>query len=205
MSLDYEATPNHILKNSKSVVAISNYRFSKNIEDIASKYDCIVRFNAGANPITIKQYNKFYNNRTDIASINGWPNGFFGPLDGFNNIPILFSRPKYEKINDSKIKEPNHFLVKEHFVKKINHNNIDFIPYKTYSEFVANYNYNNPSTGLLTAYYIKKYLNTNLNCINFFIDEKMFNCILNKSTTAHNTIKEKEIFNSLNIRNIELE
>ena len=186
----------------KNIVAISNYKTSREIEELSDKYDCILRFNSGANPKVLKDKNKFYNGRVDVAVLSGWNMGFFGDLNEFKDIPVLFSRPKKDENDFQPINPSGTFLVRNNFLDKFNHNNYAFISYQVYLDFIEKYKCIHPSSGLLTLFFIKNYLNSSIEGINFLTDEQMYNIFLNKKAHKHTFEIEKSIFSDLKIENI---
>lgn len=192
---------NKIIQANK-IVAISNYKTSREIEELSDKYDCILRFNSGANPKVLKDKNKFYNGRVDVAVLNGWNQGFFGDLNEFKDIPVLFSRPKKDENDFQPINPSGTFLVRNNFLDKFNHNNYAFISYQVYLDFIQKYKCIHPSSGLLTLFFIKNYLNSSIEGINFLTDDEMYNTFLKKKAQYHNFEVEKTIFSDLNVKNI---
>lgn len=190
-----------LLKGAKSIIAISNYKASRSIENLSARYDCIVRFNSGANPLEVSRRNLFYNLRTDVAVLSGWAKGEYGSLRGFKNIPILFSRPKDKGDGSQTLKPHSEFFVKDLFLSRFKRKDFSFVPYGVYCDFVSEFNYLHPSSGLLTLFYIKRYLNKNFEVINFFIDSKMHNTFLNLPSVNHSFNYEKMIFNKLKLVN----
>lgn len=196
-----------VLQKSNNIVAISNYKFSKEIEDYASNFDCVIRFNKGSNPIVLSSEGEHFNERIDICALSGWRNGDFGPIDGFSKKTILFSRPPARKDLIGRYKL---IYVKNEFVNELKKHTdfISFIPYEVFLDLYKEQNYDHPTTGFITAYYVKKYLNKNIKLINFFIEDKkkLFNYFLKKTppVSDHNTIKESKILFDLGIENIKI-
>lgn len=189
------------IQNSKKIVAISNFKFSKDIEDFCSQYDCIIRFNSGSNPL-ILQKQSFYNGRVDVCALSGWSGGYFGSLDGFKDKKILCTRPNY--LDEKYDNWYKNISIKQEFIDDIQKytTKINYISYKIFVDFNNMYDYIHPSSGLITLFYIKKYLNTNIDCVNFFVDKTMYNYFINVPTKVHQVDKEKEIMQTLNINNI---
>lgn len=197
-----------IINKSNKIIAISNYEFSKEIEDYASNFDCIIRFNKGSNPISLSsQISNVFNNRVDVCVLSGWPTGDFGPLQGFEKKIILFSRPKFEKSLTGMHRK---ISVGDYFLNKITKhtNNISFIPHEIFLDLHKEEKYDHPTTGFITAYYIKKFLNKQIELVNFFRQDKkkLYNCFLDKSVSSstHNLSKESKILSDLGIKNIKI-
>lgn len=184
----------------KKIVAISNFKISAETEHESSKYDLILRFNGGANIHNLKKY-PFYNNRTDVCILSGWKDGEFGDLSGFKNQKVLFSRPKYQ--NDLKYRYKD-IAVDPSFEEKIKKytNNISYIPLSVFYLLYDMYGYDHPTTGLISLFYFKYILNTNISGINFFCDDTLYNTFLHLKITGHDIKMEKLIFSTLNIKNI---
>lgn len=185
----------------KKIIAVSNYKITKETEKFISEYRHIIRFNSGSNPSVLKQY-EFYNQRTDVSVLSGWQEGDFGTIDGFCNQKILFSRPKCA---NNILYNFKNICVKQQFennLKNVNVKSIDYMPLQIFYNFYNEYDYDNPTTGLITLYYIKKILNFPIDCLNFFIDDKLYNTFLKNSPkeTAHDLTKEKNILKDLNIK-----
>lgn len=189
------------LCRNKKIIAISNYKTSKEIEDFAASYDFIIRFNKGSNEIFLNNY-EFYNKRTDLCVLSGWRRGDFGPVEGFKNKNILFSRPKHEDKLQNFYKAISVCKKFENDIQKQT-NEIDYIPVEIFYDLHKNYKYHHPTTGMITLYYLKKILNIDFDCINFFQDENLFNVFLNKSLKGkvHKIQIERKILEDLNIKN----
>lgn len=188
--------------NNKKIIAVSNYAITPKTEEFISKYDCIIRFNSGSNPLVLNKYS-YYNQLTDICVISGWRNANFGPMSGFKDQNILFSRPKCSediKYNYKYICVPQEF---ENLLKDTK--SINYIPLEYFYDFYNTYNYDHPTTGLITLYYIKEKLNYEIDCLNFFIDDQLYNIFENKySIKSHNIHIEKKILDSLRIKQIKI-
>lgn len=191
----------HLFDSTKNIIAISNYKFNKETENIASKYDIIIRFNVGANQKILKQYTE-YNSRTDLCCLSGYKTENFGPLDGFNSQHILFSRPKCQD-------NLQHFFklicVKQEFEDSIKNNvgSINYIAPEIFNEFVHTYKYDHPTTGLMILYYIKKYLpHYQLDCMNFYVDNNLLNTFTHSVNSYHKLNIERNILQNLGIHNI---
>lgn len=184
----------------QSIIAISNYKMSKETETLASKYDYIIRFNIGANQNILSQHN-FYNQRTDLCCLSGWRTEKFGEFDGFSNKNILFSRPKCQPGIKYFFKD---ICVTEKFEQKILEytKNLFYIPIDIFHKFVEDYGYDHPTTGLMILYYFKVSLGFNIDCINFFVDNNLSNFFAKTGKAYHKINKERKILESLNITNI---
>lgn len=192
------------INTAKSIVAISNFEYSNEIERLTKNYDCVIRFNSGSNEIILKSYENLYNCKTDVCVLSGYTNGFFGPIEAFQNKCILFSRPKME---EKLLYRLNKIAVDENILKKINSitNNVSFIPIEIFYNFIRKYNYKHPTTGLITLFYIRSYLKKNIDAINFYPDiGNFFNFFLKGSyrDNPHNLKVEKNIIKDLEINNI---
>jgi hypothetical protein len=97
MDINFKEADNTFLQkinSSTKIVAISNFDFSNEIEDYIKKYDCVIRFNCGANEMLLKKYQNTNSSIScDICVLSGFSKGFFGPIEGFRDKCILFSRP----------------------------------------------------------------------------------------------------------------
>lgn len=183
----------------KRTIAISNYKITPETECFASQYDCIIRFNIGSNPIILKKY-PFYNGRTSISVLSGWHSGYFGPLEGFEDQTVLFSRPKC--VNNI-LYYYKHICVKKEFEDAFkNTKTLNYIPLYVFYDFYNEYAYDHPTTGLITLYYIYKILHLNIDCLNFFVDNKLYNTFsdIHPSVCYHNLELEKNILDNLNIK-----
>lgn len=182
----------------KKIVLISNYKITPEIEQFTLSYDCVIRFNIGSNIKILNQYN-FYNNKTDISVLSGWSNHNFGPMNGFQNQKILFSRPKCEQGIKYFYK---HICVKQDFENTIKNyaQSINYIPLQVFYDFYHEYRYDHPTTGLIVLYYITKYLKINVDCINFYIDNKLYNTFSNSNSMCHKVFFERKILHTLNIK-----
>lgn len=188
-----------IIKLSKRIVAISNLKFSEQVESFAKDYDCIIRFNKGSNEKVLKKF-CFYNGRIDICCLSGWKNGDFGPMIGFTDKPILFSRPKFNKKLQYLYQK---IYIKQTFINNIsNHTcNLSFIPWEVFVSFYDKYKYDHPTTGLIVLWFIKNYINTNIDCVNFMQDENLYNVFINKGSSKHMIALEKKILSDMNVNN----
>lgn len=189
----------NLLSSSKKIIAISNYRITAETEQFSSEYDCIIRFNAGSNPIILKKY-PFYNGKTSISVLSGWHIGYFGPLEGFEDQTVLFSRPKCV---DNILYQYKNICIKQEFEDSLKNTKlIDYIPLQVFYDFYHEYGYDHPTTGLIILYYIYKILKFKIDCLNFFVDDRLYNTFLNKKVknNYHNLILEKNILNNLNIK-----
>lgn len=203
MDIDCNLNAINFISQSKKIIAISNYRFSKEIEEyIAADYDCILRFNIGSN-LDILNKEIFFNKRVDVACLSGWRIEDFGPKSGFKNQKILVTRPKY---SDNLMYRYKDIGVKPIFEKHLSAHttNICYIPYEVCVDLYNKYNYDHPTSGLLTLYYIKNYLNENIEGINFFLGDNLYNDFSKSNGGGHDIEKEKLIFKDLNINNIKI-
>lgn len=173
---------------------------------MCSKYDCVIRFNSGSNPNILKQYS-FYSNRTDISVLSGWKKGKFGPLSAYKNQKILFSRPLKNTIKNRKFAW---FGVEDKFIQDIKKytDNFKFIPELVFEQIYQKYDYTHPTTGMVTLFYIKNYLNKNLDCVNFILSDNSLDHFFLKEKNfteySHDLIFEKQILNDLNINNFKI-
>jgi len=197
---------NKFIESANKIAAISNYKYSKDIEEFTKNYDIVIRFNNGSNTITLKdKLGRNFNNRNDICVLSGWQGvgGFFGNLNGYTNKTILFSRPKC--VNGIKYKYKK-ICVQQSFednIKKYT-KDINYIPLQVFYDFYDEYNYDHPTTGLITTYYICKYFNKKIDVINFFIEQNnLHNTFLNVMYNyTHDISKESFILNSFNVNRI---
>lgn len=173
---------------------------SEQTESLALKYDCIVRFNIGSNPSILKQYD-FYNGKTDLCCLSGWTTQNFGGLDGFIDKAILFSRPRCQPGLKYFFKD---ICVKDSFENEILQytQNLFYIEPYIFNQFCEEYQYDHPTTGLMILYYLKKILQCNIDCMNFFVDENLYNCFGYTDVAYHKVKRERKILESLDIRNI---
>lgn len=192
---------NTILDPKKSTIAISSYKMTPETEEIASKYDTIIRFNIGSNEKILQTYS-YYNGRTDLCGLSGFRTENFGPLDGFTQKHILFSRPKCQA-------DLKHFFklicIKQEFEDKLSKfaSSINFIDPSIFNQFVDEYKYDHPTTGLIILYYLKKHLFIDqLDCINFYVDDDLFNSFAHTYNSYHKINLERKILKDLLINNI---
>lgn len=198
----------NILCSNKSIVAISSYSMTPETEKLASEYDIVIRFNIGSNPKILKKYS-FYNQKTDLCVLSGWTGkdgkykSGFGPLDGFTNQNILFSRPK--KQDNFTIKVYDIISIRPEFENNLAQytNSIKYIPVEVFYELNQLYNYAHPTSGIIAIYYISKILSLNIDTINFSVN-KFFNSFLglDGNLSAHKIDIEQQILLDLNIKNI---
>jgi hypothetical protein len=173
---------------------------SKETESLALKYDYIVRFNIGSNPRILEQYD-FYNGKTDLCCLSGWSTENFGDIEGFVDKAILFSRPKCHPELKYFFKD---ICVNDKFHNKMltYTKSLFYIEPHIFNQFCEEYKYDHPTTGLIILYYMKKSLSLNVDCINFFIDDDLYNHFGGTGVAYHKIQKERKILESLNIRNI---
>lgn len=193
------------LANSTKIVAISNYSCSERIEEFIAKYDFVIRFNAGSNEFYLLEKLKHkYSKKNDLCVINGWKNGHFGNLNAYKNKEILFSRPRCVSNIQYYFKDICVNQEVENLFKKYT-DFINYIPLTVFYDFYNNYGIDHPTTGLITIYYLVKYLNKNVDCINFFIGQNLPNTFLsyNKNNKCpHNLKLESNILDILKVNRI---
>lgn len=193
------------ITEAKSIVAISNFRYNEDIEKISKEYDCVIRFNKGSNPSILSKYN-YHTRIPDICVLSGWSKGDFGPINAFKDQLILFSRPQYNNTNSKRMYDK--IAVCPKIMKQISMitNNIEFTPTEIFQKLFKLYQYDYPTTGLITLFYIKSCLNVHIDCINFLINKtNLDNFFLNESNFVnhrHNLIIEQKILQDLSIENI---
>lgn len=197
-----------IIKLSNKIVLISNYKCSKEIEEFTKCYDLVIRFNEGSNRLSLQnKLGSSFNNKTNICVLSGWKYGSFGDMNGFYDQEVLLSRPQCVEHLKYLYKD---ICIKKTFIKELTRytQKVSYIPLNVFYDLYAEFNYDHPTTGFITMYYICKYLHKPVDCINFFIDAKtnlLYNAFEgNKSIKKnnHNLKLESLISNSLQVNHI---
>lgn len=189
-----------LLEPDKSVAAVSSLKMTAETEKEASTYDIIVRFNIGSNAEVLSA-SEHYNGRTDICALSGWAHDIFGPLSGFCEKEVLMTRPRCEEGMEDYHKK---ICVKEQVEKEIakHAKSVSYIPNQVLKEIKKKYDYGHPSSGCVAVYYMSHTLKMRVDCINFLVDDKMFNSFTGKNKSAHNVWLERRILWEAGARNL---
>jgi len=176
----------------KNVLLISNAISLVPLLDIINSYDYIVRFNGGSNPILLQKEKHIYGDKVDLCVLNGHFTGRFGDLSGFKDKKILF----HKMVNHEKNKQ-----ILEQIGKYTN--DLSIIPDNVHNEFINKYQYDSPTIGLITIFYLSEVLKLEITCLNFFQNEKLTNRLTDMNVnTGHVYEKELHIYQNIKCNKI---
>lgn len=143
------------------IVLIGNSELTHPVDkSIIESADTVVRFNAACDPVIINRYVDVFTDRIDIAALNGFSYGVAHRLHERLTCKVLFTRPV---VVSESYRGPVPVLPR--FTAKIK--DYTDIPEECFKLFIDKYNYRNPTSGLITAFYFKEFLGKDIACVNF--------------------------------------
>ena len=152
----------------------------------------VVRFNGASDPLVIEKYKELLTDRIDVAALNGYSYGDSKNLHERMTKEVLFTRPI---MVDASYKGP--VKVHPYFLNKFKV--YGCISQDCFMQFFDIYNHLNPSSGLITAFYYKVYLNNEIKCLNFNFNKDFSHYFDNSAhkVCSHNPQLESKILDDI--------
>lgn len=156
------------------------------------RHPFVVRFGEGGIPWRLEPEKEFVGTKTDLYCLNGW---LFHPAEHLDGCRVMFTRPLEDRSNLGR----GLFVAKakrDHIARVTS--NLCHIPKRVFYDFFRDYGYDNPSSGLIFVYYVRRVLGKPVKLVNFgfapglpsFLDGE-------KPGVFHDTSREREILASI--------